>query len=302
MIILTFKIKHMNRFRVISIFIIVLFFLHCVSPAQMVKESPRVDIIPSIPLMICFTKTTNLVFPFSIKSVDRGSRDILVQQVRNIENVLQLKAASKGFAETNLSIITGDGKLYSFLVTYSENPAALNLRFLPDSSTTKEFATQFSGMENESIMQRDAWCILEKPRAVFGVKDKQYGIRMRLAGIFIREQVLYFKLELHNSSSIDYDINILRFFIRDKRLTRRTASQEITCKTIKEFGDTRVIKADSTQTLVFALPKFTIPEKKWLHLELLEKNGGRNLHLKIGNRTIIRAIPVDEPSPAVLYE
>ena len=292
----------MNRFRVTSAFIIVLLLLHCVSLAQMLKESPRADIIPSTPLMICFSKTTNLVFPFSIKSVDRGSRDILIQQVRNIENVLQLKAANKGFAETNLSIITGDGKLYSFLVNYSENPAALNFRFLTDSSTTEEFATQFSGMENESIMEKDARCILEKPRTVFGVKDKQYGMRMRMAGIFIREQVLYFKLELSNSSSIDYDINILRFFIRDKRQTRRTASQEITCKTIKEFGDTRSIKADSTQTLVFALPKFTIPEKKWLQIELMEKNGGRNLHLKIGNRTIIRAVPMDEHASTLLYE
>lgn len=292
----------MKQFHAISVLITVLLFMHLVSPAQVAKESPRAEIIPSIPLVISFTKTTNLVFPFSIKSVDRGSRDIMVQQVRNIENVLQLKAASKGFAETNLSIITGDGKLYSFLVTYSENPAALNFRFFPDSSISKEFATQFSKMDNESILETDAGCILEKPRTVYGVKDKQYGIRMRLAGIFIREQVLYFKLDLSNSSSIDYDINLLRFFIRDKKQSRRTASQEITCPAIKEFGAARTIKADSTQTIVFALPKFTIPEKKWLHLELMEKNGGRNLHLKIGNRTIIRAIPMDELSTALLYD
>ena len=43
-------------------------------------------------LQIGINKTTNLIFPYEIKSVDRGSRDVLVQKAKGIENVLQVKA------------------------------------------------------------------------------------------------------------------------------------------------------------------------------------------------------------------
>src|SRR5688500_17986985 len=71
-------------------------------------------------LEISFNKTTSIVFPFGITSVDRGSRNILAQKVNGVENVLQLKAAQKNFPETNLTVITGDGKLHHFTVNYAE--------------------------------------------------------------------------------------------------------------------------------------------------------------------------------------
>lgn len=65
--------------------------------------------IPSRHLEIAFLKTTNIVFPFAIKSVDRGSKDILAQKAGGIENILQLKAAKEDFPETNLTVVTADG-------------------------------------------------------------------------------------------------------------------------------------------------------------------------------------------------
>src|SRR3546814_18758334 len=64
-------------------------------------------------LSVSYDKTTNLVFPYNIKSVDRGTRDVLVQKARNVENVLQVKAGHEAFTETNLTVITADGHLYS---------------------------------------------------------------------------------------------------------------------------------------------------------------------------------------------
>src|SRR5687768_14524787 len=77
--------------------------------------------IENIDLAISFNKTTSLVFPYSIRSVDRGSRDVLAQKAKGVENVLQVKAGRKGFAETNLTVITADGTLHQFTVTYSDS-------------------------------------------------------------------------------------------------------------------------------------------------------------------------------------
>ena len=39
-------------------------------------------------LAVTTNKTTSLIFPFSIKHVDRGSQDIIVQQVPEADNIL----------------------------------------------------------------------------------------------------------------------------------------------------------------------------------------------------------------------
>jgi len=57
----------------------------------------------------CFLKTTNIIFPYSIVSVDIGSRDVLAQKAKGVENILQIKAARDSFPQTNISIITADG-------------------------------------------------------------------------------------------------------------------------------------------------------------------------------------------------
>src|SRR5688500_18146367 len=69
-------------------------------------------------LCIAANKTTSLVFPFSIKHVDRGTKDILVQQVKEADNILLVKAATTDFPESNLSVVTSDNSMYTFVVSY----------------------------------------------------------------------------------------------------------------------------------------------------------------------------------------
>ncbi|NOT93933.1 DUF4138 domain-containing protein [Ferruginibacter sp.] len=74
-------------------------------------------------LCISTDKTTSLVFPFSVRHVDRGTKDILVQQVKEADNILLVKASAKNFSETNLSVVTEDGSVYTFVINYEEKPA-----------------------------------------------------------------------------------------------------------------------------------------------------------------------------------
>ena len=290
----------MKRFSVVLVKVIagLLFFLN--THAQVVNDLPHPEIIPSLTLLICFNKTTNLIFPFKIKSIDRGSKDLLVQKAKGVENVLQLKAAIENFEETNLSVITSDGRLYSFVVNYSSNPGTLNLHFVKDSSVIKEPRLQFPDVTNEAVIETDAKNINEQERDVFWIKDKKFGIRMRLTGLYVRNDVLYFQLQLQNRSTIDYDIDMLHFFIKDRKQARRTASQELSILPLHIYGNNLSVKGDSCQSLVYALPKFTIPDKKWLHVQMMEKNGGRHLHLRIGNRTIVNAKMLAEIPPSIL--
>jgi hypothetical protein len=41
---------------------------------------------------------------------------------------------------------------------------------------------------------------------------------------------------------------------------------------------------------VVALEKFTIPDKKFMGIQIMEKNGGRHLSMKMSNKDILKAI------------
>jgi hypothetical protein len=53
----------------------------------------QVKTIEPYKLNIGYSKTTNIIFPHAIISVDRGSKDVLAQKAKGVENILQVKAA-----------------------------------------------------------------------------------------------------------------------------------------------------------------------------------------------------------------
>jgi hypothetical protein len=226
-------------------------------------------------LCISTEKTTSLVFPFSILHVDRGTQAILAQQVKESPTILLVKAAEKGFPETNLSVVTDDGSVYSFVVCYDNNPATW-VYHLP----TNKFGT----------LATYANGILDNPRTMHGIKDEQWDIKAMVSGIYIKNEIIYYQLNITNNSPVDYDIDVLRFFIRDKKKGKRTAIQETDLKPLHISGNTSQVKANSTSSMVFALDKFTIPDAKYLVVQIMEKNGGRHLSMKVSNKKIMQAI------------
>lgn len=240
-------------------------------------------------LAINYFKTTNLIFPYAIKSVDRGSKDVLAQKTKGVENILQVKAGRQGFDETNLTVITADGKLYSFVLNYDIYPAVLNLQFGGRSKPLINAALFSQANYNEAVIQTDAENVAAEKRNIRRIKDRKYGMTFWLSGLFICNDVMYFQIKVSNQTNIDYGIDQLRFFIRDQKKIKRTATQELELKPLHVHGNTSIVVGQSEHTLVFAIKKFTIPDQKYLAIQLIEKNGGRNLHLKVSNREIIKA-------------
>ncbi len=238
-------------------------------------------------LMIAYSKTTSIVFPFAIKSVDKGSPEILVQKAKGLENILQVKAAQKGFFQTNLTVVTADGKLYSFVLDYNEEFPQLNLTLNKTKPDVQEI--YFSDeITNEKDIQEYSKLALYDKKKLRGQKESKYDIDLKLNGIFIREQVMYYRIKVTNNSKISYDIDQIRFFIRDAKKVKRTASQEIEITPIYILNDIDKIQAEAENIFVFALPKFTIPEKKYLVIQLMEKNGGRHLEEHVKNTKLVQ--------------
>ena len=65
-------------------------------------------------------------------------------------------------------------------------------------------------------------------------------------------------------------------------------------KPLQISGNTKQVKAHSRTVAVVALQKFTIPDKKFMGIQIMEKNGGRHLSMKLGNKDILKAIPLPD--------
>ena len=225
-------------------------------------------------LCISTEKTTSLVFPFAILHVDRGTQSVLVQPVKESPTILLVKAAAKGFSETNLSVVTEDGSVYTFVICYDNNPAQW-VYHLPVNKTAT-LAMYANG-------------ILDNPKTMTGIKDSKWDILIKVSGIYIKDDVVFYQLNISNQSPIDYDIDMLRFFIRDKRKGKRTAVQENELKPLYVAGNISKVKANSSSAIVVALDKFTIPDAKYFAVQMMEKNGGRHLFMKVSNKKIMKA-------------
>jgi conjugative transposon TraN protein len=211
--------------------------------------------------------------------VDRGTKDVLVQPVKEADNVLLVKAATENFAETNLSVITDDGSVYSFTVNFDNKPSVWVYHLPVKKNET--LATYANG-------------ILDNPSRMHGIRDNSWGMIARVQGIYIKGDVVYYQLQLFNDSPIDYDIELLRFYIRDKRKGKRTAVQEIELNPLCVAGNINGVVGNGQNSIVVALEKFTIPDAKVLAIQIMEKNGGRHLLLKVSNKKIVEAIPLPD--------
>lgn len=228
-------------------------------------------------LKIATDKTTSLIFPFAVVHVDRGTKDVLVQQVKEKDNILLVKAACRKFTETNLSVVTDDGSVYSFAVDYDAGPSKCVWR-IPE--------------QKEVSPNNYCKSILDNPKMVHGIHDHNGDVYAQVIGIYIKGNTIFYQLRLDNGSTIDYGIGLLKFYIRDKKKGKRTAVQENELKPVCMVGNITVVKAGTKDVIVAAFDKFTIPERKYFEIQIMEKNGGRNFNLKVRNNKIVKAVPL----------
>jgi conjugative transposon TraN protein len=243
-------------------------------------------VIPAYNLDISWHKTTMLIFPAAIQSGDVGDKSILAETVKDVKNILKVKAGKKDFEQSNLQVVTVDGKVYSFQVNYNENAPSLPIDMgkQPPYAPITFKGISLNSKELETYAAKVAGTI---PFMKGGVYRKQ-GMDFGLDGIYIKNDVLFFQFHLLNETRIPYDAASLRFYVRDKKSVKRTASQDKEILPVyvhqsgtPEFGKGKVI--------VVAFPKFTIALRKRLTTELMEQDGDRNPTTWLDQKKLLKA-------------
>lgn len=240
-------------------------------------------------LPLATDKTTSLIFPYAIRHVDRGTKDVLAQQVSDAENLLLVKAASENFKATNLSVVTANGQVYCFDVAYIANPTQTVFNLTAPSLLVSKEITFAGDLMNAKEMEDYAKGILDNPKFIRGIKDIKWDMMAKIIGIYIKGNLIFYQMALENFSPIDFDVDFIRFYIRDRRKGKRTATQEIELPILYKTGNAQKVYSNGKNLLTFALEKFTVPDAKYFFIEIGEKNGGRHLRLKINNNKLLKA-------------
>lgn len=273
----------------ISVVLITGIFLSLQLPVKAQTQDNVIQAVEIKPYHIAITydKTSNLIFPFAIKSVDRGSAAVLAQKAKGVENILQIKAGWQHFKQTNLSVVTSDARFYSFIVDYADDPPVLNISFSADTTTKRQAAFLSDAPIDESAIKTLAEKVKEQ-NPFLHKSYQQQKIRMSLTGIYLDRQTMWFTLQLDNCSLIAYHPDFVRFFIRDRKRAKRTAIHEIELQPLYSDAGS-IITGLSSGEMLLAFPPFTIAKTKELIIQVTEKNGGRSLFLPVKFKTILKA-------------
>lgn len=245
---------------------------------------------------VTYDKTSHLIFPTAIRYVDLGSEYLIAGKAEDAENVLRVKASIKDFeAETNFSVITNDGRFYSFNVYYSSYPEALSYDLLTmqkavDKANGNDVLFEELGNNSPSLAGLLLETIYSKDkRIVKHIGAKSFGIQFILKGIYIHNGKYYFHTELRNKTNVPFQIDFVNFKVVDKKVAKRTVVQERPMIPLRTYKPLDEIGGKSTEQNVFLLDQFTIADDKVLLIEIFEKNGGRHQTLQIENSDLIKA-------------
>ncbi len=261
--------------------------------------------IPPYALEVTFSKTVHIIFPSAIRYVDLGSADLLAAKADGAENVLRVKATLRDFSkESNLAVITEDGAYYTFNVKYADEPVKLSIEmtdFIHDGEAVNrpnnalDIYMHELGQESPLLVKLIMKSIYKNnDREIKHLGSKRFGIQHTLKGIYTHNGLLYFHLQLKNSSNVPFDVDHITFKIADKKIAKRTAIQEQVIVPLRAHNNLILIGGRKTERAVFTLPKFTIPDDKHLIIELNEKEGGRHQSFVVENADLVRAKIINE--------
>lgn len=228
-------------------------------------------------LAVSANRTTSVVFPSSIVSVDRGSERIIVQ--KSISNILRVKADSVFADTTSLTVITADGKLYAFLVHYENAPRHITINL-----------SRSENINVDTSLVSLAQKVVSLKNSLHGIRCSEGSVRLSALGIYSTGELVLCKLRIENMSSLSFEIGGLQVYSKDVQTGKRRATQERLVEPLFSFKPQTVVRERSSQVGVVVLPKPALNHSKSLRIDLAEKDGERNLSLSIRNHFLLDAI------------
>lgn len=241
------------------------------------------------------TKNVALFFPEPIRQGITGSDNFIFTYNREKEQYFGLLQAKPG-KESNLLVVNRNGSIFSYIVRYKKQLSKLNY-FIPLSNSignektmvtdSIQVVTSERNVDNRTYYyQKFCSYLLNRNQRIGRIKKRTQGIVLNVENVVFDKEELYFVIQIENNSTLDYDLNFLKLSIETRQKGKRKSLQRLHQEPIYKHRLPSKITEGKTVKFIYVMPKFSLSEDRRAILELNEKDGERNIEMKLSHRYI----------------
>lgn len=226
------------------------------------------------------SNTTEMFFPADILYLKQGNEEVFGVEYYN--NMVKVSTTFDQFSPSNLFVIDKDFNTYEITLI---NDYALTYSYNFDDGRKYIAHIDVNSVDMRNFISK----IRTKKRNIFSVGLIKNKFEISLANLYVRNEFMFFVFDIKNFSNIDYDIDFLRCFLRDKQKSKNAIQQEVQYDPVEQSDFQEKVLGKSQNRFVLVFKKFTIPDDKIFEIEMFEAGGGRHLKLSILNEYILSA-------------
>ncbi|MEB0261795.1 DUF4138 domain-containing protein [Mucilaginibacter sp. 10I4] len=241
-------------------------------------------------------KTTALFFKSSVKIIGKTPPDFEVRQIEN--GLITLKAINPDFKLVKLNIQDQNtNQVYHIPVQYSYGRAGRRIKVAGNRSiitVIRSPVTNYAAIGSQ---------LASGKRSDVVDRKKTGGVKAWVNKLSLANNKVFFRLDIRNRSNLPYDVDFIRFYIRDLKTVARMATheQEIVPLYSNLYKHTTILKSKEIAK-VFGFHRFSLSDDQALNIELYERNGNRHLYLQIKQKDLddLQTINPAPPAAAVI--
>lgn len=239
---------------------------------------------------------TALFFPSKVRQGIVGSQNFVFSYNEEKPQYFGLLKAVPG-TSSNLLVITEDGQIYSYVLSYKAQLHIFNYfigtgESIGHEKTMEKICTPaLAGdtvskkLPNEYLRTNQG---MFKKRSVYYLKNSKGEIKSRKKGglritvkdmVYFKDEV-YLVLALENRSEITFEPDFLNVYVSRGNSRRNASFQRLRKEPIYIHQFPKTIYHRQEKKFVLVFPKFTLGENGKLELEVREKKGSRYLRMK----------------------
>jgi hypothetical protein len=239
-------------------------------------------------------KTTALFFKSAVKIISKSTPGFDVTQKEDA--LITIKALDTEFAPSRLNVQdVSTAKIYHIPVEYSFGRAGRRIEVDGASPMTVRVIKTADISYSTVVTQ-----LAEGKRKDVVDHEKTGGVKAWVDKLSLAGNRVFFRLDIRNKSNLPYEIDFVRFYIRDLKTVARMATheQEIV-PLITTLHKKTSIAHKQEIAKVFGFHRFSLSEDQALNVELYERNGNRHLYLQIKQKDLDNANPIEIPRVAL---
>ncbi|WP_108424491.1 DUF4138 domain-containing protein [Flagellimonas amoyensis] len=227
------------------------------------------------------TMSVALFFPSPIKRAVTGHEGFVFSYDRKRAGHVGLLQGVEA-EDSNLLVITNDGLVYAYILTYTEEIPRLNYFIQAGEHIGSERPVP-TNVPLAKTAKKDRVVISEMARRLLDTapttlaRRRKMGLVFRLENVHYSDQKVYLVCGLKNRSEVDFEVDHWDVHLVNGSKKRRASYQEIPLKVDQTIGLPKILAHGDDIRFVMVLPKFVLGDNERLRLILREQHGNRVL-------------------------